>query len=313
MPSYMATSNEYKFVVGNKGVKIADPVLFKSTDADVWNNAYRTVQNPKYKIGKRKYSKKIVGRTVTDPKIYCVPRRRGQSYKTKAFKEVRDNSDLYYCEASKGYRFGDLSSFAAGPIVGHGINVLSAVWSKRIFTSHIEGGHFDITKPNFWAKPDRASCRRVEWICKNIIKVDGDKYTVNKWLKENMKEWYGEWKNWSEAIALCGEPTFKWMCNYDCIAWVINNKVRTDSKQCWFDTYVTWLYGIWDNLDTYSFVEDVMKVDKKSIVLVHPMLSIDSDEPITRQVIHDHIDSGATMCAPYCLMAKLLGMKLSDF
>lgn len=290
------------FIVGNKQYKVALPKFLDTTDEETWKKIYKKVQNEKYAVGKRKYNKKIVGTETETPKIYVVPRRRGKSY--KHFKDENDtplSDHAYWCEASKGFRFGDLSSYTAGPIVGHGINVLSATWSKRVYALHLLGGKFDINKKDFWDK--RKPKRK---IVDDKIVVDDQEYPINEWLTDNKDEWYSEWKKWSQAVALCGEPSFKWMSNYKNVCWIINNKIRFDFKVCWYETYVKWLHQFWETLDTFKYVKKVF--DKRNIVLVHPMVGDYSKGPTTIEDIKARVKNNRIIEAPWVLTSKLLGI-----
>jgi len=80
--------------------------------------------------------------------IYVVPRIKTRpSYLSIPLIGVDINS-VQYCPISKGFPMQDVSSFTLGPIVGEGLCLVNAAFSKSICIAHIEGGGFPDLKSN---------------------------------------------------------------------------------------------------------------------------------------------------------------------
>ena len=92
-------------------------------------------------------------------------------------------------------------------------------------------------------------------------------------------------------VALCGEPSWKWGDGGQAIAWNLDGEILPDSIECWFDTYVKWLYEFWDTLDTFRFIKGVSEC--RHLAIVHPMVGIRTEtvDPISLQTIKERVQS----------------------
>ena len=105
-----------------------------------------------------------------------------------------DNEDVQYALISKGYPVKDLSSFTLGTVVGEGLCIVNASFSKSITVAHIEGGgKVDLKRKNYW-KRSKEPERKIKLISFTEMKVDGAKYNIFELLKDNEKKWPPEWE-----------------------------------------------------------------------------------------------------------------------
>ena len=199
---------------------VYDPSLFETDDPIEWENAYQETMDPKYKKETRNFSKTFAGkRQDKEPPIFLIPRERGGSSYKKNNLEGCASEDVMYAPISKGYSMQDVSSFTIGPVVGEGLCLVNAAFSKSICIMHMEGGgKFDLTKKNFWKKSSRDPERAVRFYNYTSIVVDGKKVETNKWLAENTDLWFSEWDKWRKAVALCSMGDFHWDDTSPCIS-----------------------------------------------------------------------------------------------
>jgi hypothetical protein len=189
---------------------IAPLSIYDSKDSQLWECAYDTTMDKKYKKNTRRYSKKIVGKPMDckEPPIFLIPRQRGgPSYKNINLEGV-DIENVQFCLISKGFGMQDVSSFTLGPIVGEGLCLVNAAYSKSVCVMHlIGGGYVDLKRKNFWHSGK--SKRKIELktrvadetllnciqVAKELVMiVDGKEYNIETWLRENEKEWLPEWE-----------------------------------------------------------------------------------------------------------------------
>ena len=158
---YLTSAMESKLSLKSEnsgGRSIGDLNLFNNLDQEAWEQEYQKIMDLKYKKNTRNYSTLIHGKEWTHselPPIYLVPRVRGESYKEIRLYGIDNNDDVYYAPISKGYSMGDLSSFTLGPVVGSGLCLVNAAFSKKIMVSHIEGGGKFNTKGKIFGKQRR--------------------------------------------------------------------------------------------------------------------------------------------------------------
>lgn len=325
-------------IKGKKTIKVAPNSLFLEKDNQKWQDMYTQVQSHKYQTGMKKYNqqnfRKILRCTPPSetPKLFLIQRQRTKPY-IKDYKDSQGNiQNIIYFPASKGFSFQDLSSFVVGPIVQHGLNLVNAVWSKRVYVEHLEGGHFDTSKKDFWYQK---RLRRIDVIGNNCIRVDGQEHILLDWMVHNIASWYPEWYKWSQSIALCGEPDFRrfrgsWgliWCLVDTPQTIFEVDINNDRRlfvdgnghwvtitvnewKVWFDTYVTWLYNLWEQSPYYHIVKQTFQTH--SIAIVHPMAHSAPDTEMTKDIIKDFVRNNNTFCTPWVLCAKLLDIPLEE-
>jgi len=308
---------------------IGDLKLFKSDDINEWEAEYEKILNPKYKKNIRNFSKKITGTPISEiesfkyknPQIYLISRERGGDSYKNCNPVGCEAEDLFYAPISKGYSMNDVSSFSLGPVVGEGLCVVNAAFSKSICVMHLEGGNLDLKRKNFW-KPKKE--RTIELIdnSKNIdynqyFKVDGKKFKIKKWLKDNKDLWYPEWKLWCRSIALCSDGDFHWtklpngeysqtLCYYnhgdylDFVTW---------KKEC----YIKPAYELIKQTSVFEFLSKIRNEHKINIGLVHPMAKSDEDKPIKKSYLLSLFnDKNEMSCMPFVVAAMLLNITYEE-
>ena len=299
--------------------KIGDVNIFNDTTITSWEKMYDEIMDEKYKKNTRKFTKTIHGKKTETPHIYLIPRERGgPSYKNANL--IGDcNTDIQYCPISKGFSMQDLSSFTLGPIIGEGLCLVNAAFSKSICIMHIEGGGVvDLNRKNFWKCAKKPTRVIKETETPNIISVDNVLYNKYEWLKNNEVLWMPQWEEWRKCVALCSMGDFHWarlsngdysptLCfryknNYiDFIEW---------KKEC----YIKPSYELMPFTKPYIFIENLYKTEKISIGLVHPMAFGGEEKPITKEFIKELFDSEYDMCCqPFVVAGKLLGVEYINF
>lgn len=288
--------------------KIGDITIFSRNDSCEWERMYDLVMDKKYKKKTRGFSKVKQGKVDETPKIYLIPRERGgPSYKKLNLVGAKAE-DIHYCPISKGYSMQDVSSFTLGPIVGHGLCLVNASFSKQIGVKHIEGGGcVDYNRKNFWkkGKPQRI----INIIDFYTMTVDEKLVNIQQWLEENKQLWFDEWLKWSRSVALCSKGDFHWNDDSKDVGYYVNGVYLTFpqwKKEC----YIKWSYELLPHTDVYQFLEELIKT--RSIGLVHPKAISDAPEvPITKELLKELFDSEYEMCCqPYVVAGKLMGVKI---
>src|SRR5665647_177287 len=136
-----------------------DLTLLDRMDPEEWERAYQATMDPKYKKGGRNYSTKIHGKKWTGeggPPIFLIPRERGGPSYKQINLEGCESTDLQFCPISKGFGMQDVSSFTLGPVIGEGLCVVNASFSKVIAVHHIEGGGvLNLTRKNLWKRTSK--------------------------------------------------------------------------------------------------------------------------------------------------------------
>lgn len=305
-----------KEVTGQKicsGRRILDPVLFNTDNPDDWEKGYQLIFDQKYKKNTRSYSTTITGCPVKgEPPIYLIPRERGgPSYKSVDL-EGCDIDDVQYCLVSKGFPMQDLSSFTLGPIVGEGLCLVNAAFSKSICVMHIEGGgKFNLGRKSFW-QSSKKPLRKIKLLNDQEMEVDSLVVDIHKWLKDNESLWLDEWIKWRNAIALCSIGDFHWTDNSPTVAYRASIGKYLDfvrwKKQC----YIKPSYRLMPSIEAYKFIHDIWKYKKIPIGLVHPMaITGRSEKPIDREYLTELFNSRTEMCCqPFVIAGKLLGVPI---
>lgn len=290
---------------------VVDTSIFCNKNATIadWELAYTTIMCPKYKKNTRNFKEQpITTNTTTTPTIYIIPRERGSSYKKVPLVGIADNSIVYYCPISKGYSMQDVSSFTLGPIVGEGLCMVNAAFSKSICVFHLVGGCVDLKRKIFW-KPATTKVRNIKVMSINAIEVDGRVYNTHAWLKDNEDKWLPEWEKWRQSIAMASIGNFHWTGDETPVAYRYGTNYLTFvewKKQC----YVAPSYALLPTTKVYAYLEKLYK-SGATIGLVHPKGRVGEEKPITKQYVIDMYNSPYEMCCqPYVIAGKLLGVTI---
>jgi hypothetical protein len=304
-----------KSAAGNR--LIGNPSLFETEDLEAWDEAYREVMIKKYAKNTRNFSRQIKGKQWSGegpPPVYLVPRVRTESYLRYQFEGVADSSDIQYAPISKGFSMQDVSSFTLGPVVGEGLCLVNAAFSKIVTVSHIRGGgRFSLKRKYLWqdaARPDRD----IVLVGSGEMLVDGERVDIKEWLRDNESLWFDEWDLWRRHVALCGEGDFHWSAGYPVIAYRRGDQYLTFGE--WKRVcYIKPSLELLPKTDVFQFLQQV-RSEGVPVGLVHPMVSNllgEALRPVTMEELSEMIDSDESMvCQPYVVAAALLGMKAED-
>jgi hypothetical protein len=291
--------------------------LFDSNDPFEWETAYQLTMDPKYKKMTRNYSKVVQGKPVQDPKIYLIPRERGGP----SYKDINligaQSEDVFFAPVSKGYPMQDVSSFTLGPVVGEGLCVVNAAFSKSICIFHIEGGGVvDYKRKTFW-KPSRRPLRAIVQVDADHISVDGQEYNTFSWLDANRNLWFDEYNKWRKSVALCSNGDFHWTTlpsrEDETIAYYLNDKF-VSFVECKKKAYIEPAYQLIPKTDVYQFLCQIYHQNKISLGLVHPMAKKSiPEEPMTSDFITALYEDESYMCCmPYVVCGLLLGVPIDS-
>ncbi len=294
--------------------RVADLSLFDTTDPKKWEQIYCDVLEVKYQKTTRNFSRVITGRAYgndKEPPVYLIPRTRGgPSYKEVNLKGVTVE-DIAFMPISKGFSMQGLSSFTVGPIVGEGLCLVNAAFSKSICLFHIEGGQVDLKRINFW-RPKHKPERDVELIDEDYMLVDGVKYLIVSWLKYYEDLWFPGWDKWRKCVALCSRGDFHWSKGQTLVYRHGKNYLSFVDwkKKC----YITPSYQHIPETPEYKFLLKVWKQEHRALGLVHPMArSISAQKPITREILRHLFDSDEIMCCqPYVVAARLMDVVIYE-
>lgn len=302
--------------VGASGGRIVGDLAIFDIESrqEFWELMYDEVMDKKYKKNTRNFTTTITGKKHEggEAPIFLIPRERGGPSYLKIELEGVDNEDVQYAPISKGYPMQDLSSFTLGPIVGEGLCIVNAAFSKSITVAHIEGdGKVDLKRKNYW-KRSKDPKRKIKLISSTEMKIDGTKYNIFEWLKENEKKWLPEWELWRKSIALSSIGDFHWTDNLgETIAYRYKDNYLNfvDWKR---ECYIKLAYELAPQTDAYKFLDRVWRKKNIALGLVHPK-SIKSvaEKPITRELLTCLINSEEEMaCMPYVICSILMGIKI---
>jgi hypothetical protein len=284
-------------------------------EPEIWEQLYQAVMDPKYAKNTRKFSSKVLVSPKDEARLYVIPRiRGGSSYLTMPVAPDH-HSELHYCPISKGFGMQDVSSFSLGPIVGEGLCLVNAAFSKSITVAHIEGGGvLNLNRKNFWQKA-RVPLRQVTPIDSKYMMVDGVRHEIAIWLRNNETSWYGEWDHWRRSIALCSKGDFHWTDGLGATL-AYHNNIGEQNKYINFvawklNCYIRPSYELLPQTSVFKFLQTL--VEKKiPIGLVHPK---GFDEkiitPITAEYITQLFKNPNIMCCqPYVILGKLLNVEI---
>jgi hypothetical protein len=286
--------------------------IFDFNDLVLWEQAYLKTMEVKYQKLTRNFSKEIKGKSVENPQIYLIPRERGGP----SYKDVNLNNsnaeDIFFAPVSKGYSMQDVSSFTLGPVVGEGLCIVNAAFSKSICIFHIEGGGcVDYKRKNFWNRKKKPQ-RNIEIVDQDHISVNDKIFNTFDWLEKNKKLWFEEFEKWRKSVALCSRGDFHWT---DCkeeispIAYYVEEKIVgfVEWKK---KAYIAPAYDLIPKTSVYKFLSEIFHTNKISLGLVHPKARKNSpEEPMTSEFILDLYNSPNIMaCMPYIVAGILLGV-----
>lgn len=315
---------------------VGNPAIFDSDDPAAWEAMYTEIMEAKYSKNTRNFSRKITAPkwagdseddcTEGDPPIFIIPRvRGGASYKSvplKASPEGRFLSadEIAYCPISKGFSMQDVSSFTLGPIVGEGLCLVNAAFSKAICIMHIEGGGtFDLKRKNFW-KSARKPHRVVKVLGSHHISVDDVPHNTVNWLNENEDLWREQWDKWRKAIALCSRGDFHWTDSSETVMFFSPNMMAGRGEKGAYLSFPEWKkecyirpsYELLEATPVMQFLRHVWQTKKRPLGLVHPKgMKNEAETPITPDFIRELFDSPDEMCCqPYVVVGKLLGVPI---
>jgi hypothetical protein len=283
-----------------------------------WETMYDGMMDQKYKKNTRGFSRMISGTpTSGEPPIYLIPRTRGgPSYKDLELLDMKGNrvhpNSIQYCAVSKGYGMQDVSSFTLGPIVGEGLCLVNAAFSKSIGIHHIEGGgRLNIKRKSFWERGYVASRRyHITRIDPYFMIVNGEVVRVHEWLVNHEAEWYPEWEKWRRTVATCSLGDFHWDDETPTVAYRFEGRYLT-FREWKLECYIRPSYELLPSTPTYQFLEELHRVHCVPLGLVHPKAREGRVTPITREFLWDLFHNGDEMCCqPYVVAGKLLGVEL---
>lgn len=291
----------------------------------IWEEEYENIMATKYRKGTRNYSKVKGEPSVNQGErddgspIFIIARQRGgPSYKSIDLVcdgETIDQENVAYCAISKGFGMQDVSSFTLGPVVGEGLCVVNAAFSKAICPFHIEGGGtVDLKRKGYW-KRSRKPLRKVEIIDEsgefNLIKVDGEYFSAEEWLRDNEDLWFEEWDKWRKYVALCSVGSFKWDRDEVPIAFKAGDEYLGFvewKKRC----YIQPAYELFRDNGVIDYLES-LRERGWAIALVHPKARSGKETQMTKEQIRLLYDDKCSMaCMPYVVCGYLLDVPIWD-
>ena len=295
------------------GLTIGNIDLFDECVTAKWEAEYDRVMDNKYKKNTRNFRANLPELPSHPSKaIYLIPRvRGGPSYKSVKL-EGCDPEHVVYAPISKGFPMQDVSSFTLGPIVGQGLCLVNAAFSKSICVMHMEGGGtLDLKRKSFW-KRAKKPLREIVVLDDEHIRVDGGRYNTHEWLETHEALWLDEWEKWRRHVAMASMGSFHWCDESSTIAYRhqgVYLDFVTWKKEC----YIKPSYDLLPSTKVFQFLKGAYK-DGHVLGLVHPMAISDHPEkPITKKLLRDIFDSPAEMCCqPFVVAGKLLGVPIYE-
>lgn len=299
---------------GKRNVPLDINSIFNTDSPDEWERYYEEIMDKKYSKGGRNYSKVIKGKEYSSsekPPIFLIPRQRGgPSYKDIDLKGIEDIDDVFFAPISKGYPMQDVSSFTVGPIIGEGLCLVNAAFSKSVCIMHIEGGGVvDLKRKSFW-KASKTPRRKISLISDEEMKVDGKCVKIFDWLEENEDLWLEEWEKWRRSIALCSMGDFHWTNDSPRVGFRFRDRYIKFVE--WkIECYVKPSYDILPSIGVFKFLKKIWKDKKIPLGLVHPKAKEGVKEyPITKEFISNLFTSDKMCCQPYVVAGLLMGVEL---
>jgi hypothetical protein len=200
----------------------------------------------------------------------------------------------------------EVSSFSLGPIVGEGLCLVNAAFSKCITVAHLSGGCFDPKRKYLWRSNSQ---RSVELGGNDTLMVDGTKYPREEWLRDNEQLWLPEWQKWSRAVAMASRGDFHW-CGDSPVVTYRHHERYLDFVTWKMECYVRPSYQLLPHAKVFQFLQDLWQEKRIPLALVHPKGRSDyAEQPLTRELLRELLYSPDEMCCqPYVVAACLMGV-----
>jgi hypothetical protein len=301
----------WQHAVEKKGLVVGNIHTFHTRDAALWETEYAATIDRKYAKRTRHFNTTIQGVPYHGdgtPPIFIIPRVRGASYKAVPLEGVTAD-EVLYAPISKGFPMQDVSSWSLGPIVGSGLCLVNAAFSKCVDIMHIEGGGvLDTRRKNFWRRA-RQPTHNVQLLNDEYMLIDNEKVGILEWLQANEAKWLEPWNEWRKHVAMASKGSFHWSPNtiayhngehyLDFVSW---------KKSC----YIAPSYELLPTTPVYRFLLSAWKEHRKVLGLVHPKgMSPHPEREITKQQIEELYNSPTEMtCQPFVVAGLLLGAKI---
>lgn len=285
-----------------------------NTNDEFWGKIYGLIMDKKYAKGGRNFSQNIYGAPFTEgiAPIYLIPRERGGPSYLSVNLDGVDKNNVQYCPISKGFSMQNVSSFTLGPIVGEGLCLVNAAFSKCICIAHIEGnGKVNYKRKNFWARSKNPQ-HIIQYINDKYMLVDNIKVNIVDWLTSNKDLWFPEWEIWRRSIALCSMGDFHWCDNLGNVLKYKKGDKYMDFVEWKKECYIKPSYELLPHTDVYKFLHYVWKENNIPLGLVHPKAVLgEAEKPITVEYIRQLYDSPDDMCCqPYVVAGCLLNVPI---
>jgi hypothetical protein len=288
-----------------------------------WEAEYARVMDQKYAKGTRGFSTALLRGEPersfgADPPLYVVPRERGgPSYKSVPLVDRHGarvaSEHVAYVQVSKGFGGQDASSFTLGPVIGEGLCVVNAAFSKQVCACHVEGGgRVDLKRKGFWRPPSRSEREReVVRVSNEAMLVDGELVDTHAWLAEHEELWLDEWERWRRSVALCSVGSFGWGDCLEPLAYRASSGEYLGFVEWKLRCYVAPAYELLPQTRPYAYIVQ-LRAKGWAVGLVHPMgVSGDAERPLTRDSVRAlYDDPREHACMPYVLAGLLLGEPL---
>lgn len=317
MTSKLAISSKMSgYQKASKDRIVGDLNIVDSDDPLVWEQAYTEIMDKKYAKGTRKFTlyKPLLNYQQVhgcQPPIYLIPRvRAGPSYKSCVLNGA-EPQEVLYAAVSKGYSGQDISSFTVGPIIGHGLCLVNAAFSKAICLFHLKGGVTDLKRRNFWRSVPKSKQRQISRIDDNTIMVDGKSYDTITWLQDNEDLWYPQWDLWRRSIAMCSMGDFHWSDDVDHPVMYRDGDDYLNFLQWKIQCYVQPARDLLPTITTFQVLKQAWH-EGYALGLVHPKAYKGAPEDaMTAEFLTELMYSTTTMaCMPYVVAACIMDVPL---
>lgn len=292
--------------------QIGDFSIFNTTDAAMWEAEYTRIMDAKYSKHNRNFSTVLTGtewQQPGEPPIFLVPRTRGgPGYTTVALEGV-SSKDVVYCPISKGYPMQEVSSFTLGPIIGEGLCLVNAAFSKSVCVMHIEGGgQVDLGRKSFWRR-SRNPPRNIQVFNESQMFVNGELFNIHDWLRANEALWLETWELWRKSVALSSRGDFHWCDDTPTLAYRHTGEYLTFvewKRNC----YIKPSYDLLPFTRVFQHLRIAWQDYHRPLGLVHPKAISDHPEArVTREYLHELFNSPSEMCCqPFVVAGLLLGV-----
>lgn len=274
---------------------VGNTTLLDNEDKDMWESEYKRIMEVKYAKHTKTLpisdedEKSMIEHSI-EPKcdntlhgpIFVVPRVRTQSYKSVLLEyegKMLKPEDVAYCLISKGFSMQDVSSFTLGPILGQGLCLVNAAFSKCICIHHIEGV-VDLKRKNFWKAPknkkytielhNENNDNDVIDVDDNVVHskcmlVNGKRVCITHWLLEHKAEWFPQWDLWRRSVAMCSRGDFHWKDDSEVLVYY-DTKQFMDFVEWKKECYIRPSYELLPEEPVYQYLDYIHKVPNNLLV-----------------------------------------------